>query len=392
MKKNFRNSNQLFLGGEFYMAKKGKLSYLDGVRGQFHVETHELPEKIVPGSCLVRIELCGVCATDVHYWMGMPPTYKQSFPLVYGHEFCGIVEQLGEGLTEDFLGRPLKVGDRIGLRPMQTCGKCYWCETAGLPMKCQNAGGFGDQPYQAPWFNGGFAQYAYIFKGVEIFKTDASPERAVMLEPLSIAVNVVNRVKQTIGDVVVVQGSGPIGLLTTMCAKLSGASKVIVVGGPEKRLAMAKEFGADMTINIFEVKDPKERVKMVLEQTDGGKGADVVYECVGFPAAVPEGIDYLRYGGTYGEAGHFANAGEVSINPALHLCSKCITLVGAWASAAEHFVPALRVLETTKFPIEKLITHKVPLERIPDAFECASTNYMLDGREVTKIAVDPWME
>jgi len=374
------------------MLGKGKLAVLNGVKGEFEIKTHDLP-KIEKNTCLIKTELTGICATDVHYWMGFKPTYEQTFPALYGHEFCGTIVELGEGYEKDYLGRPLNVGDRIIVKPQQQCGKCYWCTTAKVPMKCETAVSYGDTGYHAPWFLGGFAEYVYIcYPKGEVFKTTLDPETAMMLEPLSIAVNAINAAKQRIGDTVVVQGAGPIGLLTLACAKYYGAAKTIMVGGPENRLKIAKEFGADVVIDIDVVKDPKKRIDMILNETDNRRGADVVYECAGFPGAVPEGIDYLRFGGTYSEAGHFANSGEVAMNPALHFCSKCIKLVGSWASTTEHFVQALAIMESRKIPISRLVTHKVPLSGLKQAFEAVASNYMLNGKEAIKIALDPWMQ
>jgi threonine dehydrogenase-like Zn-dependent dehydrogenase len=371
------------------MAKTGRVAFLGGVGEDFQIAEHPVP-KAAPGTCVIKTELTGVCATDVHYWMGMKPTYHQTFPMVYGHEFCGIIEDLGEGLKTDYLGREIKVGDRIALKPMQMCGKCYWCAGVKVPMKCESAVSYGDAGYFDPWFIGGFADYVYImYPKSEFFKTTVKPEVAVMLEPLSIAVNAITSGKQKIGDTVVVQGSGPIGLLTTMCAKFYGADKVIVVGGPKNRLELAKEIGADVVIDIDDIKDPAERIKMVTDLCNDGKGADVVYECAGFPPAVKEGLEYLRFGGCYVEAGHFANAGEISLNPALTMCSKVVTIVGAWASSTDHFVQAIKLMECGRLPIDKLVTHKIPLDRITETFKACSTDYMMDGREIVKAAVDP---
>lgn len=374
------------------MAEKGRLAVVDGVRGKFHIKTHELP-KVEPNTCLIKTELTGLCATDVRYWMGNEPTYAQTFPALYGHEICGEIIAVGEGYDKDYLGKPLKVGDRLAVKPMQQCGRCYWCATAHLPMKCYNAKSYGDTGYHAPWHLGGFSEYVYLcYPQGEVFKTDLPPETAVMLDPLTNAINGINRGKQRVGDTIVVQGSGPIGLLTILTAKHYGASKAIMVGGPKNRLKVAKELGADLTIDINEIKDPKERIGIVREESNDGKGADVVYECAGFPSTIPEGIDYLRYGGTYVEVGHFSDAGEVSINPAHHICSKCVTIVGAWASENEHYVQAMSLMETRFQNIGKLVSHKVPLEGIEDAFKALASDYMLDGREIIKVAVNPWMK
>jgi L-iditol 2-dehydrogenase len=162
-----------------------------------------------------------------------------------------------------------------------------------------------------------------------------------------------------------------------------------MVGGEPNRLELAREFGADITININEVRDPMERVKMVRKETLGGHGADVVLECAGVPQAVPEGIDYLRYGGRYCEAGHFSDAGTVLINPSTHICAKCATIVGAWSSTPDQFIKALNVLREKRFPFEKIITHKLPLERLEEAFKALSSDYIIDGKEVIKAVVVP---
>ena len=109
-----------------------------------------------------------------------------------------------------------------------------------------------------------------------------------------------------------------------IAAKETGAFKTIVIGAPESRLELAKEFGADVTINIEEIPDAEERIELVKKETPGGYGADVVFECAGVPTAIPEGLDMVRRGGTYVVAGHFTDVGEVSINPFTHLNNNSI--------------------------------------------------------------------
>lgn len=366
------------------MIESGKIAVMDSARGKFHIETHKIPA-VEDGACLIQIELSGICATDVHHW-----EKSQKDPIVYGHEFCGRIVQLGNGRSKDYLGRELEVGDRIAVRPGMNCGTCYWCTTGNVPTNCENALSFG--AYQEPWFTGGHAEYMYLPSSNEVvFKTECSAEAASLVEPLSCAVNEIMTAQQQIGDTVVVQGTGPLGLLTIACARFYGAGKIIAVGGPDYRLNIARELGADVTININDIKNPEERIKHVLDETISSRGADVVYECAGVPQAVSEGLEYLRHGGTYLEAGNCSDGGEILINPFRQICSKVIRIATTWGSGTEHFVRAMSMIESGRIPLEMLITHKVPFSRLDEAFECIATDYMLDGREAVKIALDPRM-
>ena len=150
---------------------------------------------------------------------------------------------------------------------------------------------------------------------------------------------------------------------------------------------LREEFGADVTINIEEVPDPKERIEMVKKETPGGYGADVVFECAGVPAALPEGIDMLRRGGTYAVVGHFTDVGEVPLNPFTHMCNKHITLVGVWGGNLPYFVKGKPILESGKYPFSKMVSHKLPLERLGDVMTAISTDYRLDGKEVGKVVI-----
>lgn len=371
------------------MKKMGRVAILDKPKGKFIIKSYPLPTP-EPGTLLMKIEMCGVCGSDVHYWRGHKATFPVPFPGVFGHEIAGRIVALGDGVTEDFAGNRVKVGDRIVPVPLITCGNCFFCTIAKEPVKCLNAFAYGHLGDGAPYFTGGYAEYLYVYLPNSLFvKTDMNAERSVLLEPVSIGINNVEKVGVNVGETAVVQGSGPIGLVTLACVKAAGASRIMMVGGEPNRLKLARELGADMTININEVTDPKERVEMIKKRTLGEHGADVVFECAGVPQAVPEGIDYLKYGGRYCEAGHFSDAGTVVINPSTHICAKCATIVGAWSSTPDQFIKALGVLRDKRFPFEKLITHKLPLERLEEAFRALSSDYIMDGKEVIKAVVAP---
>lgn len=216
---------------------------------------------------------------------------------------------------------------------------------------------------------------------------NTDPDTAVLLEPFTIGIHALDRVWVKTGSVVAIQGSGAIGLFTLIAAKETGAFKTIVIGAPASRLEFAKEFGADVTINIEDIPDPKERIELVKKETPGGYGADVVFECAGVPTALPEGIDMLRRGGTYVVAGHFTDVGEISINPFTHMCNKHIILVGVWGGNLPNFVKGKPILESGKYPFSKMISHKLPLERLGDVMTAISPDYRLDGKEVGKVVI-----
>ena len=370
------------------MSEKGRASVLDGPEGKFSIEEYDLP-KVGDGEVLVKVDLCGVCGTDAHVYHGR--LFFASYPLVLGHEPMGTIVGLGPGIETDTLGRPVKGGDRVyvGYAP---CGKCYFCAVLKKPNLCPNTSGIGlgGAPPGKDWrVRGGYSEYIHVSNGVPFFRVDTEPHTGVLLEPLVIAYHQVERAGAMLGDTVGVQGAGAIGIFAAALAKHAGAPKVIVIGAPEARLEKAREFGADTTINIESVTDPAERVKAVTTETRHGYGADVVFECTGVPAALAEGLSMLRVAGTYVAAGHFTDAGDVALNPFRHFTSKHVNLVGVWGADLSHWAGALPLIEAGTYPFAEVISHELPLERVPDAIQSLSTNYRLAGKEVGKIVIAP---
>jgi L-iditol 2-dehydrogenase len=336
-------------------------------RGQeFDVREYPVPSP-EPGTILLRQEMAGICGTDLHNWQNGFKT-----EMLLGHENVGIIEALGAGVTTDYVGNPLKEGDRVIFAP-------------GTP---HGAYGFQTNPDVGPHFRGGFADYIYLYyPGTCVIKTDLPPEVAVLTEPFTVGVHAVLRARVLMGDTVIVQGAGAIGLVTLMCAKISGASKIILIGGPARRLELAKRLGADVVIDIDKVRSVEERRELVLAETPRGLGADVVFECAGFLPALPEGLSYVRRDGIFCEVGHFVDIGEVSINPNQHLLRKNLRLEGVHGSRYEHFVRAMPILERQEFPIGDMVSHVLPLERVADGFHALNGTYQLDGETAIKIVV-----
>ena len=347
------------------MSRAGRAVVMVG--HEFEVREYPVPDP-EPGTVLLRQELAGICGTDVHNWEHQ----RLQGDILLGHENVGVVEALGAGVETDYLGRPLKVGDRVVFPPGNPNGS-YGFMTA--------------EP--SPYFRGGFADYIYLCQPeTVILKTSLPPEVAVLTEPFTVGVHAVMRSGLTFGDTVVVQGAGAIGLMTLIAAKASGAGRLIMVGGPAGRLALARLIGADVTIDIGETPDAAERTQIVLENTPKGSGADIVFECAGFLPALVEGIGYLRRGGTYVEMGHFVDVGSLEINPNQHLMRKNLRLEAVWGyGGVETWLRALPVLERNEYPFADLVNPILPLDQVADGFQSLTSGYKLAGRDVIKVAL-----
>ncbi|MEM7127525.1 MAG: zinc-binding dehydrogenase [Chloroflexota bacterium] len=343
------------------MTRTGKIVVANGK--DFAVQEHPVPDP-KPGTVLLKQELAGICGTDLHIWQN-----GYTSAVVPGHENVGVVEAMGSNDIVDHNGKPVKEGDRLIFAP-GTLGH----------------GGYGFM--KPPEFHGGFAEYISLDIPTTCFmKTDVPAEVAVLTEPFTIGVHAVMRGNVEIGDTVVVQGSGAIGLVTLICARLSGAGKIIMVGGPADRLELAKEFGADVTIDIDEVTSVEERTEIVKSHTTRGEGADQVFECAGFLPATPEGLGYVRHSGTFIEVGHFVDMGSIDFNINRLLMRKNLTFEAIWGSRYEHFVRGLAILERRDVPIEKMVSHKLSLFDVKKGYEALNGDYRIGSETVIKIAV-----
>ena len=297
--------------------------------------------------------------------------------MLLGHENVGIIDAIGKNVETDYVGNPIQEGDRVILAPRANA-RVY---------------GFQIDPDEAPHFGGGFADYIYLtYSGTCFIKTSAPINVAVLTEPFAIAVHATMRAKVKIGDTVVIQGSGAIGLLTLVCAKISGAAKLIMVGGPSGRLTLAKQLGADVTINIEEVTSIEERTQLVKNHTPQNEGADIVFECAGFLPAIAEGLGYVKYSGTFCEVGHFVDVGSFELNPNQMLMRKNLRLEAVWSSRHEHFVRGLPILEKNEFPFADMVSHILPLSRVQEGFEALDGGYRLGNETAIKIAVNAQAE
>ncbi|MCC6860830.1 MAG: zinc-binding dehydrogenase [Bryobacterales bacterium] len=343
------------------------------VRYQQPLETrsYPVPESVGPGEALVRVEMAGICGTDVHLWLGQ---LNIPIPVIMGHETVGRIEQLGGGLERDWRGAPLATGDRITWASSIVCGECFYCRVKRQPTRCLSRKAYGisycaDEP---PHLRGGYAERILLRGGTAVFRLPETLATEAVLGAgcaLTTALHGLEHAPVALNDLVVIQGAGPVGLAALALARQAGALRTIVIGGPPHRLELARAFGAHAVISIEDAPDPLERRKLVLEQT-GSFGADVVIECAGHPSAVPEGLELCRDGGRYLVLGQYANAGEVPLNPHV-ITRKQLQVAGSWGFEPRHVDQALRLLDGSQWKdrFASQITHRFPLDRANEALE-----------------------
>lgn len=330
----------------------------------------QIREVIIPeveaGGILVKVEMAGICGTDVHQQKG-ELTIKTPLPNIQGHETIGRIVKSGAGRVHDAGGEHLNIGDRI-MWAHADCGECYWCEIARDPVLCARRSGYGFAPPGA--LRGGFAEYEYITPATKVVKVpdELAEEEAIGVGCAfrSVVAGYERFGKIGLQEDVVIQGAGPIGLYSLVVAKESGARTTIVVGAPQVRLDLAKRWGADHVINIEEIKTPAERKDRILAFTNG-RGPEVVIEGSGVPAAFNEGIDMIQKGGRYLVLGQ-SSPGLTSFMPSL-LTSKCLTIVGNASAAIPHFYKALQFIKNkrTKYTFADIVSNTYPLEQINEA-------------------------
>ncbi|MDA4119302.1 MAG: zinc-binding dehydrogenase [Thaumarchaeota archaeon] len=343
-------------------------------------------------SAVVRMIGSGLCGTDKHMFHGEtvhPGGQESTFPLIPGHENLGHIEELGEreGRWRDSNGTPLAKGDRVVPACDVNCGECYNCRNFYGWCWCENVIGYGTtiSCEKAPHLFGGWAEYMYIVPKVHLFKvpTGLPDNVAVLAEPMAVAYGSFARAmapywlaKEGVGpgDTVVIQGSGPLGLSHAAMAKMVGAGRVVVIGAPRERLELAKKMGADLTIDISKYDTPKERIAEVRGATEG-RGAELVVECVGVPAAIAEGLEMVSMGGTYLTVGNYIDMGTVAINPQRQILSRSLRIIGVNGMPYQAYSRALTLMarDWKRLGLENFVTHTFGIDEAERALETATS-------------------
>ncbi len=365
--------------------KTGRVAGFYGAGTPMRILEYRVPDP-EPGAVVLRTRLANVCGSDVHQWRGEFDVAKfgRPYPQILGHEMTGEVAALGAGVDRDTAGQPLRVGDRVVFRYFYPCGTCRAC-VSGITRACADARAYlrksCDEP---PHFVGAFADHYYVFPGAAIFRaSEALPDAAVSGINCALAqvTGGLELARLRSGEDVVVQGAGGLGVYACAVARERGARRVIAIDGIDERLALAKAFGADETIDLRRHVTPEARIARVKELT-GGWGADLVVEVVGHPRVVNEGLAMVGRTGRYLEIGNINPGLTYELDPS-RLVFGNLTMYGMVYYEAEHLRRALDLVVRTKdrYPWARVVSHTFPLEGINEAFEKASRG------EVTRAAI-----
>jgi threonine dehydrogenase-like Zn-dependent dehydrogenase len=350
------------------------------------IEVREFPRpELPPGAALLRTSRSEVCGTDVHLWHGRLAGVP--YPIIPGHISVGVIDAC-RGLLAGIDGSQLREGDRtVFFDVHRTCGRCRACTVHRTPTRCSQRRVYGITDSANEGLFGGWARAIYLEPGVAL----AALPPSVGLEDyigggcgLMTAVHIAERADVHLGDIVVVQGVGAVGLSAIALLKLSGAAQVLAIGAPASRLELARAMGADTVLDLAG-STREQRLEIVRDATHG-EGADIVIEAAGAASAVDEGLDLARDGGRYVIAGHYTDAGPTSINVHRQINRKHLEIRGCWGSEPRHFLRALSVLEqhASRLPWSRVGGRTYGLAQLNDALADA------EAMRIPKAIVDPW--
>lgn len=348
--------------------------------GKDRLETWEVP---VPepeaGGALVRVVLGGVCGSDVHILNG--EAGEMPFPIILGHEGVGMIEKVGPGVTTDYAGVPVKAGDLVYWSPIALCHRCHSC-TVLEETPCENSQFF-EHAEKPNW--GSYADFAWLPNGLPFFRLPdhAQPEAVASLGcALPTVLRGFDRCGRVrVGDTVVVQGAGPVGLASVLVAAQAGAREVIVIDGSPARRAVAQRLGATSTISLDT--DMAERRRMIYDLC-GPHGPNVVVEAAGVLQAFPEGVDLTGNHGRYIILGLWGAIGTQPISPR-DMTTKNITVSGATFPKPKHYYEAMHmsVRLQDKVPLAELVSHRFGINAAGEALAAVKSGAAI------KAVIDP---
>jgi len=325
------------------------------------VDEVAVPESCGPHQVVVKNSWCGICGTDLHAYLHGPiqipqkphPFSKAVLPLILGHEFSGVVLEIGSEV------RDVKVGDRVSIQPNVIPGGDYY-DRRGWSHLSDNLSVVG---LSYPW--GGFAEQCLVYDyNVAKLPTEVSDEQGAMIEPAAVAVNVIENSDLKAGDSILITGGGPIGALVVLAAAAAGASKIFLSEPNAVRRKFLNAWG--VCTGIY---DPisQDVPALVKEQTESGVGVDVAVECVGNERALATCIDSVRRRGTVVQVGLPTRSTGIDLHK---LVTKDLSYRGSWAYKNTAWPRVISMVASGKLPVEKAITGKVKLEdAVPQGFD-----------------------
>jgi alcohol dehydrogenase len=360
----------------------GRLAVYDAPNAPFALRDYPLraPRE---GEALVRIRMSTICRSDVHSYLGHRPN---PCPGVLGHEIIGNIVALGAGVTHDMRGDPLAAGDRITWSEYFIPGANYYTEVLDLPQKSPGVDKYGHMAVGTePHHHGGFGEYCYVLPQSWILKlpADLTDEEATPVNcGVATMICVTERAEIGMGDAVVVQGLGLLGLYGAAIAKARGARLVVGLDTVAARRELAPRFGVDHVFDPSAM--PEADLVKAVRALCRPEGADAVIEVCGYPEVIPAGLAFLRVGGRYTLGGVVNPESFVRIDVNLIL-RKLITLRGVHNYHPRHLIEALDFVHANRkrFPFHDLVDGKYPLERVGEAMKDA------EERRVLRAAIVP---
>ncbi|OLS27732.1 MAG: 5-exo-hydroxycamphor dehydrogenase [Candidatus Heimdallarchaeota archaeon LC_3] len=347
--------------------------------GNLKLSQRDSPE-LEEGSVLLETIYSELCGTDIHISKnkleGVP------YPIIPGHVSVGKVSKTN-GVVFDIMGNKIIPGKNVAFLDVhETCGHCYQCLVAKATTRCPKRKVYGITYSSTDGLLGGWSEEIYLKPGVKILiiPDNFDPKNFIAGGcGLPTAIHAIQRAQIPLGSTVLIQGSGSVGIMCALMAKLSGAYHIIMTGAPEFRLEIAKKFGVQDTINI-EKFSSQERLEKIHELTDG-RGTDITVEASGNPYAVSEGIKATRDAGRMCVVGQYTDNGSIEFNPHLDLNKKHLDLVGSWGSDFSHFYLALKtVIRFEKdYPWHELISKEYGLSQLSEALNDLESLKILKG-------------
>jgi threonine dehydrogenase-like Zn-dependent dehydrogenase len=354
-------------------------------------EVHEfgIPE-VGADDALLRVEACGLCGSDVDQYDGKLNGMGLSFPLIPGHEPVGIIEEIGPEAARRWGVRP---GDRVAVEPTLGCGRCHACMTGnyrrcrvGRPGVRLSACGF-IPTHVKPALWGGLAEYMYVDPNAAVHKVsrEIPAQLAVLFQPVAAGISWAHREPGTrVGDTVVVFGAGQRGLTSIVAAREAGAAAVFVVARRQSahRIALAREFGADEA--IFSDEDVVKR----LREMTRGEGVDVIVDVTAETLApIPAAVEIAKAGGTIVLAG--VKGPGVNIEGIEHdrIFAKELTIKGVKNADYSSFEIAIKLIESAKYPLEKMHTHSFGLSSLEQALLTLAGR--VPGENAISVSINP---
>lgn len=341
-----------------------KAAILYGVRN-LRIENVPIPQ-LDRGEVLVRIRAATTCGTDLKIFQRSYVSHVIKLPTIFGHEWAGEIVDLASDV--DWLEK----GMRIRAGNSAPCLRCKMCERGKFNL-CENM----------IWLWGAYAEYLKVpaqMVRVNLQKIPAhvSYEEAALTEPLACVLHGVEEARVKLGDTIAIIGAGPIGLLHLLTVRRLGVERVFMVDLVEERLEFARRIGADETINGKR----EDVIRRIKELTDG-YGADVVIEAVGLPSTWEQALRMVRKGGTVLEFGGCPPGTQIKVSTELLHYGE-VKVLGAFHTTPIHFRRALQLISSRTINVKSLITRRMPLDQLKDAFELLATS----KREI-KIAITP---